>query len=63
MVAFPQAAPSLEPQVEFMRFCSRCDSEQIFTAVMQCEQGLIGVCRSCGDESLIPYTRTNSEAA
>ena len=53
----------LETQIEFMRFCLKCDCETIFTAVLECQHGLIGCCRGCGDERLIPFSRMNSEVA
>jgi len=48
---------------QFMRFCEKCDSEQIFMAGWECRQGLLGYCLGCGDESVIPYSRANSDAA
>lgn len=53
----------LEPQPQFMRYCEKCDSEQIFLAGWACEQGLVGCCLGCGDERIAPFTRANSEAA
>jgi RNase P subunit RPR2 len=50
-------------QVQFMRFCEKCGSEQIFVASWSNEYGLVGCCLGCGDESLVPYSRVNSEAA
>jgi len=55
-------AAVLNSQVQFMRFCEKCDSEQIFLAGWACEQGLVGRCLGCGDERIAPFTRANSEA-
>lgn len=52
----------LATPVEFMRFCPKCDTEQIFVAKWQCEQGLVGCCQHCGDERIAPFTRTNTES-
>jgi hypothetical protein len=53
----------LETNVEFTRFCPKCDSEQTFIAGWQCESGLVGCCLGCGDERIAPFTRVNSEVA
>lgn len=58
----PPATP-LETQIEFMRFCEKCDCEQIFTAVLECQSGHVGCCQGCGDERLIPFSRSISEVA
>lgn len=54
---------ALETVVEWMRYCSTCDSEQTFIADRQCEYGLIGRCFRCDEERIARYTRANSEAA
>jgi hypothetical protein len=53
----------LPTTVQFMRYCLRCDSEQIFTAGWECAEGLVGCCLNCGDERIAPFTRTIDEAA
>lgn len=53
----------LRTQVEFTRFCEKCDSGQIFRAGWECDAGLIGCCLGCGDERIAPFTRVNSEVA
>lgn len=54
---------TLEDFVEFMQFCGKCDSEQIFRAGWECELGLLGCCLGCGDERLAPWTRTTEVCA
>lgn len=46
--------------VQFMRFCLKCQSAQIFIAGWQCQNGLLGCCLGCGDERIIPFTHTPS---
>jgi hypothetical protein len=53
----------LDPHVEWMRWCSICDSEQIFVAGWQCNSGLVGCCLGCGDERVEPFSRVNGKAA
>jgi hypothetical protein len=53
----------LATQVQFTRYCPKCDREQIFVAGWQCETGLVGCCLGCGDERIAPFTRTTVEAA
>ena len=53
----------LPTQVEWMRFCEPCNSEQRFVAGWICDAGLIGCCSVCGAESVARFTRTNSEVA
>ena len=45
-----------------MRWCVNCGGEQVFVEVFECEAGRVGVCLGCGDERVIPFSRTNSEA-
>jgi len=49
----------LDTPVEFMRYCYACDSDQLFIADRSCLTGLVGRCK-CGDERIVPFTRTNS---
>jgi hypothetical protein len=51
------------PAIQFMRWCDQCEAEELFTCVAQLANGLLGCCQGCGDERVIPYQRTNSEAA
>jgi hypothetical protein len=60
-VEFVGDVNSLATPVEFMRRCEICESEQIFTASWECDRGLVGCCRGCGDEKVVPFTRANSE--
>jgi hypothetical protein len=53
----------LETAVEWMRWCSNCETEQRFVAEMECAIGLIGHCSNCGEEKIAPYTRTVGEAS
>ena len=58
-----RSAIPLEVEVEFMRFCERCDAETRFVADRLCAVGLVGECCACGDERIAPFTRTTGEAA
>ena len=49
--------------IQFMRYCPKCNRDQIFVCGWECELGLVGCCLGCGDERIAPFTRTNSEAA
>ena len=49
---------ALDPHREFMRFCEVCESEQRFVAQFELGNGLWGCCTTCGDERVVPYTRT-----
>jgi hypothetical protein len=46
-----------------MRWCEKCETEELFTALLALQNGLLGCCQGCGDERVIPYQRTNAEAA
>ena len=59
---FSPARFSIRP-LEWMRYCPVCDSEQVFVATCFVANGLLGKCAKCDDERVVPYTRTNSEAA
>ncbi len=54
---------ALEVPKQDMRFCEICDCEQIFCAGWETFDGLMGCCLGCGEERVIPFSRTNSEAA
>ena len=58
-----ETVAALRTPVEWMRFCERCESEQIFVAGWQCAERLMGCCLGCGEESVVRFTRTNSEVA
>jgi hypothetical protein len=45
------------------RWCANCGGEQTFIPVYEIEHGRVGYCLGCGEEKLVPFTRTNSEAA
>ncbi len=53
----------LEPNVEFMRFCERCQEERQFICAWFSLEGLIGRCLYCGRPDVAEYTRASSEAA
>jgi len=60
--AFPVTAP-LDPFVHRdSRWCADCGGPQLFVEVFECEAGRVGVCMGCGEERVIRFTRTNSEA-
>jgi hypothetical protein len=59
---FPVVAP-LDPFLyQRMRWCVNCGGEQVFVEVFECEAGRVGCCLGCGEERVIPFSRTNSEA-
>jgi hypothetical protein len=59
---FPVVAP-LDPFLyQGMRWCVNCAGEQVFVEVFECEAGRVGFCMGCGNERVIPFSRTNSEA-
>jgi hypothetical protein len=49
--------------VRDMRWCANCGGEQVFVEVYEFAAGRVGFCLGCGEERVIPFTRTNSEAA
>lgn len=49
--------------IQFMRYCTDCNREQIFVVGWECDRGLIGCCLGCGGERIAPFTRANNEAA
>lgn len=49
--------------IEWMRFCSACESEQRFVADQECDFGLVGRCANCGEERFVPFTRTTGRAS
>ena len=53
----------LDSRVEFMRFCSTCECEQMFVAGWECASGLVGCCLGCGDERIAGFSRTTAEVA
>ena len=63
MSASVQPLATLETWVQEMHDCERCGGEQIFIAAWSCEAGLVGCCLGCGEEKLVRWSRTNSEAA
>jgi hypothetical protein len=46
-----------------MRWCANCAGEQVFVPVYEFASGRVGFCLGCGEERVLPFTRTNSEAA
>lgn len=51
----------LDPPVEWMELCLKCESEQRFVAGWDCDSGLLVFCSACGKERIEPFKRTNSE--
>ena len=52
---------ALNPPREDMRYCMTCDQRTCFRAEFELQNGLYGVCTSCGAWSVVPYTRTVPE--
>ena len=52
----------LHPMQEVSLPCYYCGRETTFLAQFAFPQGWWGVCMSCGDERLVPYTRTMEAA-
>lgn len=46
-----------------MRWCVNCGGEQVFVEVYEFEAGRVGFCLGCGEEKIVGFSRTNSEAA
>lgn len=44
------------------RWCAVCEREEEFREFFVTDLGRVGVCLGCGDERVIPFSRTNSEA-
>lgn len=44
-------------------WCARCAGNQTFVVVEIFENGRGGYCLGCGEERVVPFSRTNSEAA
>ena len=58
------SAPPIDPTIySEPRWCSDCGGRRMFEVVYECEVGRVGVCLGCGEEKLVRWTRTNSEAA
>lgn len=53
----------LEVPRQWMRYCWRCESDEMFIAGWECELGLVGYCLGCSEESIAPFTRSTTEAA
>jgi hypothetical protein len=47
--------------IEWMRFCSVCETARRFVADRECMSGLVGRCSQCQDERVIPFTRSMPE--
>ena len=45
------------------RWCANCGGEQTFVPVYEIHIGRVGYCLGCGEERVVPFSRTNSEAA
>jgi hypothetical protein len=44
-------------------WCSKCGGPQTFVAIYEFDGGRVGCCLGCGDERVVPFTRTTTEAA
>lgn len=54
----------LDPEIsQDMRWCGNCGGEQVFVPVYEFEFGRVGFCLGCGEERVVRFSRTNSEAA
>lgn len=52
----------LDPEIyREMRFCPICECEEEFVEVFTFCCGRVGVCLGCGDEKVLPFSRTNGE--
>lgn len=51
----------LSPPQRFTLPCYQCGKASEFLAQFEFPQGLWGVCLGCGEERLVPYTRTVEE--
>ena len=45
------------------RWCVNCGGEQRFFPCFEFAGGRVGCCLGCGEERVIPFSRTNSEVA
>lgn len=52
---------ALDPHREFMRECPACGRHARFIAEIELANGLYVTCIECGDQRVVPYTRTISE--
>jgi hypothetical protein len=43
------------------RWCGRCGGPQLFVEVFECVCGRVGVCMGCGDERIVPWSRTTEQ--
>lgn len=44
-------------------WCSNCGGVRVFMMVYEFDGGRVGCCLGCGDERVVPFTRTTTEAA
>jgi len=51
----------LQAPVEWMRYCEACQEDQRFIADLRCDSGLIARCSKCGDERVVPFSRSEGE--
>jgi hypothetical protein len=55
------ASLEIDPPRRVMLPCYQCGRETEFLAQFEMANGLWGCCLGCGEERLVPYTRTVSE--
>lgn len=46
-----------------MRHCPNCGGPQLFVPMFEIEIGRVGLCFGCGEERIVRFSRTTSEAA
>jgi len=59
---FQAVAPLDSDVCRDMRWCINCGGQQIFVEVFETDFGRVGCCLGCGEERVIRFSRTNSEA-
>lgn len=55
---------SLDPFVyQEMRWCVNCAGQQIFAPMFETDFGRVGLCMGCGEEKIVPFSRSTERAA
>lgn len=60
---FPTFAYSTVAVHQDMSDCWKCGGARIFIVVFEFENGRAGYCVGCGEERVLPFSRTVAEAA
>jgi hypothetical protein len=63
MSAALQLPQILDPWIQEMQDCPNCGGPQIFVLAWEFESGRVGCCLGCGDERVIPFSRTGRHIA